>query len=152
MSSSYRVSTEWIGKRNGFVKAEPVATPLSFSAPPQFGGTEGQWTPEHLLLASVASCYVATFTAIAEINHFQFEGLKVTCEAELIKVAGGMRFATITIRPRLTLADETKRDQAQLLLEKSKKACIISRSLAAEVAMEAEIDSQEQPTIPQLVF
>ncbi len=152
MSSPYRVSTEWTGKRNGFVKAEPVDRPLSFSAPPEFGGTAGQWTPEHLLLASVVSCYVATFTAIAEINRFKFEGLKVTCEAELIKVAGGMRFGTITVRPRLTLADDTQREQAQLLLEKSKKACIISRSLAAEVAMEAEIDSQEQPTIPQLVF
>ena len=152
MSSPYRVSTEWTGKRNGFVKAEPVEKPLSFSAPPEFGGAEGQWTPEHLLLASVATCYVATFTAIAEINRFQFEGLKVTCDAELIKVAGGMRFGTITIRPRLTLTDETKREQAQLLLEKSKKACIISRSLATEVVLEAEIDSQEQPTIPQLVF
>lgn len=152
MSSPYRVSTEWTGKRNGFVKAEPVEKSLAFSAPPEFGGTEGHWTPEHLLLASVSSCYVATFTAVAEINRFKFEGLKMTTEAELLKVAGGMRFGTITIRPRLTLQDETQREQAQLLLEKAKKACIISRSLAAEVVMEAEIDFQDHPTIPQLVF
>jgi peroxiredoxin-like protein len=152
MSTPYRVTTEWTGKRNGFVKAEPVDDPLGFSAPPEFGGTDGAWTPEHLLLASVASCYVATFTAVAEINHFKFEGLKVATEAELIKVAGGMRFATITIRPRLTVSDDSQRPQAELLLEKAKKACIISRSLAAEVVMEAEIDFQYQPTIPQLVF
>lgn len=149
-SKPYLVEAEWTRGREGTVLAGP-APQLAFSAPPEFGGKDGLWTPEHLLLAAVTTCYVATFSAIAEINKFPFRGLRVTAEAALEKVPGGMRFATITLRPRLTIDDPEKREQALLLVEKAKKACIISRSLAAEIVMDAAIACCDEKRVPQLV-
>ena len=146
----YFVEAEWRGDRQGTVQAEPIKA-LDFSAPPEFGGKAGVWTPEHLLLASVTSCYIATFSAIAELNHFQFRGLRVTAEASLEKVPGGMRFARILLRPRLIIDDQGKHEQALLLVEKAKKACIISRSLAAEVLMDAAIGCCGEKHDPVLV-
>lgn len=149
-SRPYFVEAEWTGGREGVVQAEPVKE-LAFSAPPEFGGKDGFWTPEHLLLAATTTCYIATFSAIAEINRFSFRGLRVSAEASLEKVPGGMRFATITLRPRLTIDDPEKREQALLLVEKAKKACIISRSLAAEVILDAAIACCDSQHAPQLV-
>ena len=146
----YVVEAEWTGDRGGRVEVEAVKQ-LDFSAPPEFGGKEGLWTPEHLLLASVTSCYISTFSAISEINPFHFRGLKVAAEAVLEKVPGGFRFARITIRPRLTIDDEALEEQSKLLLEKSKKACIISRSLAAEITMDYAIVLCDKQRIPELV-
>lgn len=146
----YFVEAEWTGGRQGTVQAEPVKR-LEFSAPPEFGGKDGLWTPEHLLLAAVTTCYVATFSAIAEINRFPFRGLRVAAEAALEKVPGGMRFAQIVLRPRLTIDDETKREQALLLVEKAKKACIVSRSLSAEIVLDAVIACCDERHVPELV-
>ena len=42
--------------------------PALRSAPPKdFGGPEDAWSPEHLLLASVETCFVFTFRAVAEV-------------------------------------------------------------------------------------
>jgi len=146
----YYVEAEWTRGREGTVQAESVKE-LAFSAPPEFGGKDGLWTPEHLLLAAVTTCYIATFSAIAEHNKFGFRGLRVSAEAALEKVPGGMRFATITLRPRLTIDDPEKRDQALLLVEKAKKACIISRSLATEILMDAAIACCDSQHVPELV-
>ena len=147
----YFIEAEWTGDRAGTVQAAPIKQ-LEFSAPPEFGGKEGVWTPEHLLLAAVGTCYVATFSAIAEHNRFRFRGLKVGVEAGLEKAGGGLTFVRITLRPRLVIQDETQQAQSLILLEKAKKGCIISRSLAAEVVMDASVECCGAERVPQLVY
>jgi len=149
-SKPYFIEAEWTGGRAGNVQAAPLPQ-LDFSAPPEFGGKAGVWTPEHLLLAALGTCYVATFSAIAEHNRFPFRGLKVAVEALLEKGPGGLSFARITLRPRLVIPDEAQQAQALLLLEKAKKGCIISRSLAAEVRMDASVECCAEDRVPQLV-
>ena len=63
----YQASASWTLHRHGFVRAErryPVYARFFGSA--RFGGERWLWTPEHLLLAAVASCFVATFRGMAE--------------------------------------------------------------------------------------
>lgn len=150
-SKPYFIEAEWTGDRTGNVQAAPIKQ-LEFSAPPEFGGKEGVWTPEHLLLAAVGTCYVATFSAIAEHNRFRFRGLKVAVEAALEKASGGLTFARITLRPRLVIQDETQQSQALVLLEKAKKGCIISRSLAGDILMDASVECCGEERVPQLVY
>jgi peroxiredoxin-like protein len=150
-SKPYFIEAEWTGDRSGHVQAPPIKQ-LEFSAPPEFGGKDGVWTPEHLLLAAVGTCYVATFSAIAEHSRFHFRGLKVAVEAALEKGPGGLTFARITLRPRLVIQDETQQAQALVMLEKAKKGCIISRSLAAEVRMDASVECCGEERVPQLVY
>lgn len=62
----YRIKAFAAGGRNGVVHAEGVLSCISFSAPPEFLGEPGRWTPEHFLVAAVASCFVSTFSSMAE--------------------------------------------------------------------------------------
>ncbi|MGZ4372924.1 MAG: OsmC family protein, partial [Gaiellaceae bacterium] len=40
---------------------------LSVATPPEFrGGVHGMWSPEHLLVASAASCFALTLAGVAE--------------------------------------------------------------------------------------
>ena len=62
----YRTHATWTMRRRGIVAAGDVPRTINFSSPPEFQGEPGLWTPEHLLVASVATCFLATFRAIAE--------------------------------------------------------------------------------------
>lgn len=136
----YRSSAIWTMRRRGIASAEDVPRTINFSSPPEFQGEPGLWTPEHLLVASVATCFLATFRAVAENSKLQVARLEVEAEGVLEKQEGGFRFTRVVVRPRLTIADAADQERAQRLLEKAERACLISRSLSSQVEMQVTIE------------
>ena len=61
----YATEVEWSSEKAGLLYG-PSLPAIVFGAPPEFKGREGQWTPEHLLVASVNACFMLTFLAVAE--------------------------------------------------------------------------------------
>src|SRR5579864_4043261 len=112
----YRTSAIWTMKRRGIVSAEDVPRTINFSAPPEFRGEPGLWTPEHLLVAAVGTCFISTFRAIAEASKLEIVGLEASVEGVLEKGEGGFRFTRFTVNPRLTIAREEDREKAGRLL------------------------------------
>jgi peroxiredoxin-like protein len=134
-SYTYEVKTEWTGKRGGRLTAEGMPA-LEFSAPPEFAGEAGKWTPEHLLTAASASCLMATFLAIAEISKLELESLQMTVRAKLEKVPEeGYRFTEIILAPEIGVAAEDV-EKAQRVLGKAEKNCFVNKSLRATVKVE----------------
>lgn len=136
----YRSSAIWTMRRRGIVSAEDVPRTINFSSPPEFQGEPGLWTPEHLLVAAVATCFLATFRAFAENSRLQVVRLEVEAEGALEKEEGGFRFTRVVVRPRLTIADQADQERAGRLLEKAERACLISRSLSCRVEMQAQVE------------
>ena len=136
----YRSTATWTMRRRGIVSAEDVPRTINFSAPPEFQGEPGLWTPEHLLMASVATCFLSTFRAISEISKLPVVHLEVEAEGLLEKEEGGFRFTQVVVRPRLTIGDPADQDRAHRLLEKAERACLISRSLSSHVELQANVE------------
>ena len=141
MNSAYRfhATAEWTTDRQGKVAGDPLAVKLDFSAPPEFQGLPGMWSPEHFFLAAVTGCFVTTFRAIAEFSKFNFLGLTVAAEGVLEKAEGGYKFTRIFLRPALTIEREEDRERAQRLLEKAERSCLISRSIHSEIVLQPAI-------------
>jgi peroxiredoxin-like protein len=136
----YQASASWAPHRRGYVMAEKDAPrKLDFAVPPEFGGEEGFWTPEHLLLAAVASCYVATFRSMAGKSNVEFQTIDITVEGVIEKAPDGLRFTKIFLRPELLLTREADRERASRLLEKAEQGCLIARSLSGELELHAQI-------------
>ena len=135
----YRSSATWSNHRRGIVEAEGIPRTINFSAPPEFQGDPGLWTPEHLLTASVATCFLSTFRAIAEISKLEIIALEIKVEGLLEKVQGGFRFTQFTIYPKVTVPEDKDEERAFRLLEKAEHACLITRSLSARVVVEATV-------------
>jgi len=140
---SYQAHAHWTTHRRGILECEEIPRTLNFAAPPEFGGEPGLWTPEHLLLGAVATCYVSTFRAIAEISKLAVAGLDVFIEGTIEKQEGGFRFTRIVLRPKVVIERDDDRDRAQRILEKSEKACLVSRSLSCPVTLEATLELEE---------
>lgn len=141
MNTSYQYTNtaRWTTGRGGIVNAESVQQPIAFSAPPEFHGQAGSWTPEHFLVAAVAGCFITTFIAIAEVSRFELLSLEVSATGTLEKGEGGFQFTRVTIRPTLTIARDSDRERALRLLDKAERSCIVSKTLRSEVVVEPAV-------------
>jgi organic hydroperoxide reductase OsmC/OhrA len=134
----YRVRAEGRCEGPVSVTADGVDA-LPTTAPPEFGGPEGYWSPESLLVAAIADCFVLSFRAVARASKLPWRELQVEVEGVLDRVEGVTQFTAFTISPRLALEPGASEALAQTVLAKSKRACLITNSLKAECDVEAEL-------------
>lgn len=77
----------------GYATLLTDGVPALQSAPPKdFGGPGDAWSPEHLLLASVETCFLFTFRAVAEASKFDFLSLEVSASGTVDRKDGATRF------------------------------------------------------------
>ena len=145
---SYTTEIEWICEREGVLSA-PALPDLIIDAPPEFKGHEGFWTPEHLFVASLNSCFMTTFLAIAENSKFDFVSLRIEATGKLEKPDGqGLMITEITLQPRLVLSDERHTERALRILQKAESACLIANSMKTQIKLEPVIIVEESKVQP----
>ena len=134
----YQVSAN--AEVDGHVTLTADDLPQLVSAPPaEFGGPGDQWSPETLLVAAIADCFILTFRAIARASKLEWTQLACSAEGELNRIERVTRFTAVTVRATLTLPAGGDSEKAQRLLEKAEAACLITRSLLAESHLEANV-------------
>ena len=134
----YHVSAN--AKAEGNIALKEDNLPLLISAPPaEFGGPGDAWSPEHLLVASVADCFVLTFRAVARASKLEWSNIDSSAVGVLDRVGRLTQFTSFTVSATLTVPTGTDLDKAQRLLEKSEAACLITNSLTAETHLKTEI-------------
>lgn len=130
----------------GYAQVSAKGLPELRTAPPiDFDGPGDAWSPEHLLLASVQTCFLFTLRAIARLSKVEFVALEVDVAGTVDRQEGRTRFTEITLRPRLTVPPGADRDRALHVLEKSEKACLVSASLSTPIHLEPEITEAGEP-------
>ncbi|MDZ7758058.1 OsmC family protein [Rhodohalobacter sp.] len=132
---SYEVNIAWKEGRIGTMDSPALDDKLDVATPPEFpGGVDGVWSPEHLFTASVSSCFLTSFTAVAEYSKFEFEDLKINSSGKMSRDENGkFVMSEVTIKATLTISDEAKEKKAYRLLEKAEEICLITRSIKADV-------------------
>jgi organic hydroperoxide reductase OsmC/OhrA len=109
------------------------------SAAVQYLGKEEYANPEELLAASLSSCHMLTFLAIAAKSRYVVDSYEDEATAILGKDAQGtMAVVKIVLKPQVVFSGDKKPDAAQLksLHEKSGKNCFIESSIKSEVVIE----------------
>ncbi len=148
---TYRVVAWWNAGKTGLAKADSAPSAIHFAAPPQFGGLEGRWSPEDLLLCAVAGCFTTTFRALADYSKFEYTDLEVEVEGTVHKAESGYEFAGILIRPTLTIYNLEERPRADRLLEKAKRLCLISRAVAIPQTFEPRVRVMQKQQAVEVV-
>jgi len=139
----FRVVAWWASGRTGIAKSSSAPNAIHFTSPPAFGGLDGRWTPEDLLLCAIASCYTTTFRALAENSKFEYTDLQVEVEGEIDKADIGYNFSDILIRANLTIPHSEENARAVKLLHKAEGLCLISRALSVKQVFEPRVQAGE---------
>lgn len=136
----YQVDLNWKEGRIGTLSSPELEDKIEVATPPQFdGGVEGIWSPEHLFVSSVSSCFMTTFVAIAGYSKLKFENLEVKATGKLDKEDGKFVVSEITLQPELTIADEQFADKAKRIMEKAEQACLITRSIKTKIHFKPKV-------------
>ena len=136
----YNVEVNWNKDRKGVMCSPELIrdanTCIEVATPPEFPkGMPGIWSPEHLFTASVSSCLMTTFLAIAENSKLEFSNFSCKSKGKLERVEGKFVMSEILLEPSVTITDEKYREKAEKVLQKSEAACLISNSIKSKITM-----------------
>jgi peroxiredoxin-like protein len=137
----HRYSVRATADPQGSVSLEGDGLPPLRSAPPaEFGGPGDQWSPETLLVAAVADCFILTFRAIARGSKLEWRSLTCHAEGVLDRVDRTMRFTELVVRVSLKVPAGIDMERARRLLERAEQNCLVTNSLKATSHLEAEVE------------
>ena len=140
---SYRVAAWWTSGSCGLAKSESVPNAIHFTAPKEFGGLEGRWIPEELLLAALTGCFTTTLRSIAGTAEFEFTDFQVEASGVVHKSQLGYGFSEIVISPTLKIACSEERERALDLLKRAETLCLVSRTIDVPLRFEPKIEVTE---------
>ena len=85
------------------------------------------------------SCYLFTLRAVAHASQLEFLELELKAEGIVDRQAGVTSFTEIILRPRLSVPPDMDPARVQAVLDKTKRACLVSASLSTAVHVEPDI-------------
>jgi len=136
----YNVDISWKNDRKGEMSSPELVQNVEIATPPQFPkGIDGIWSPEHLFTAAVSSCLMTTFLAIAENSKLEFEHFECKSKGKLEQVEGKFLMTEVILEPIVTIRNESDREKAKKVLQKSEANCLISNSVKSKITMITEI-------------
>ncbi len=111
---------------------------------------EENWSPEHLLVAALNSCYALTLLAIAELSKISVISLTSTSKGKLENVQGaGYQVTEIIVKPRIVIDSADDMSRMPRILEKAKENCFISNSIKSAIKIEPELSHQQVAVAPR---
>jgi len=134
----FTTDLHWSGDKFGIVSS-PSLKSMSVSAPPEFGGPDGEWSPEHLFLSSITSCFMSTYLVFVDKMKIEHTGFECTATGQVELVDGKYKFTFIHLYPKAFVSNNADIEKARVALAKAKKYCLISNSINAEIVQHPEV-------------
>lgn len=131
--------------RKGILTAMDVNDEITVATAPGFaGGIPGIWSPEHLFLCSLSSCFMTTYYAIAAKRRLAIAGFECTAIGQVQLVAGHLAFTTINLFPKVFVQIKEDIQTANEVLLRTGKHCIIANSVTSHLVHHGEVLVKEQ--------
>jgi organic hydroperoxide reductase OsmC/OhrA len=105
-----------------------------------FRGNPERWDPERLLVAALSQCHMLSYLhACADVG-VVVVGYMDQAEGEMQQAPdGGGHFTEVTLRPRVTVSEESMTDAARELHGRAHQLCFIANSVNFRVSHEPKI-------------
>ncbi len=147
----YEVELVWTGNResgtstySAYARDWEIRTPekptILGSSDPAFRGDAARWNPEELLVASLSACHQLWYLHLCAeagvvVMEYEDRALGVMVEED----DGAGQFASVVLRPRVTISPESDPDLAERLHHAAHAKCFIARSVSFPVRHEPVI-------------
>lgn len=145
----FPVAVEWKGGPRTIATIDgkpdlPVATP------PEFGsGVEGVWSPEDLLVASAATCFAVTLSAIARRRDIALASMRVAGVGHLGPRDDGLGFTSIELDVDVETESAEALEAAEEAVERAEHGCLVAQALNVPVHVTATVGVAAGPaTLP----
>lgn len=139
----FPVDVEWLQGRLTQVTAAGKPD-LEVATPPEFKhGIPGVWSPEDLLVGSVATCFVVTLLAVAERREVPLRRLEVGATGEVTQRPDG-RFGFTEVRLAVRLrTDPGLEAEAVAAADAAELGCLIAASVDFPIKVDLDVAAAE---------
>ena len=146
--SEHTVMIEWKRETPGFIDQNynrdhdwtfDGGVTVRASAAPAYRGSESCVDPEEAFVASLSSCHMLTFLAIAAKKRFVVDGYRDRAVGFLDKDSSGrLAIVRVVLHPEIIFGGERKPtpDELRLLHDQAHHQCFIANSVRTEVTVE----------------
>jgi organic hydroperoxide reductase OsmC/OhrA len=133
----YGVRTRYGGSRSLDLEA-PGKPLLRVASPPEFrNGVQGVWSPEELLVGSLAACFERTFVAIAEYKGMPLHAIRVDATGHVQRKDSRYRFVLFELDVELG-TDAGREHEAERIAELAHERCLVGSALDVPVHLSVE--------------
>jgi organic hydroperoxide reductase OsmC/OhrA len=132
--SVHRARVRW-NVDGGDVRAHTIelaGQTLAASSAPEFGGNSEMADPEEMFVASLASCHMLWFLALARAARVRVASYEDEPEGTM----DGTRFTRVVLRPRVAFDGDLDRAQLRALHHRAHERCFIANSVSCPVDVE----------------
>ncbi len=136
---SFETNLNWLADDRGIVYAAGCNGTIHVSTPAEFGGLNKEWSPEHLLLSAITSCYMATFIGFAKKAKLTIAHLECKAVGLVKIVEGKYKFTHIDIYPKIRVNEDFQFEIVNSVAHKVQHYCLIGNSINAEIEYHTEI-------------
>jgi organic hydroperoxide reductase OsmC/OhrA len=137
----YALTVQWTGNLGegtssyrGYSRDHDVLIPglpvLKGSSDPTFHGDRERYNPEQLLLAALAQCHMLSYLHVAVKHGVVVTGYRDEASGLMrLNRDGSGQFESVTLHPRVTVADGSQVELAGQLHHEANQVCFIARSV-----------------------
>jgi organic hydroperoxide reductase OsmC/OhrA len=148
LEHDYAVSVNWTGNRGSgtsgyraYGRDHTVSAAgkpdIAGSSDPAFRGDPERWNPEELMLAALAQCHMLSYlhaATVAGVTVLAYDDDAVGTMQQTPD--GGGHFSSVTLRPRVVIADDAQLALAEELHREAARMCFIASSVNFPVGHE----------------
>jgi organic hydroperoxide reductase OsmC/OhrA len=132
--SLHRAKVSWdadAGDRRAHT-VELAGQKLAASSATEFGGDGNKANPEEMFVASLSSCHMLWFLALARAEGVRVASYQDDAEGTL----DGTRFTRVVLRPRVAFDGELDEERIESLHHRAHERCFIANSVSCPVEVE----------------
>jgi organic hydroperoxide reductase OsmC/OhrA len=133
-TSVHRARVSWDREKDD-VRAHTVEfarQTLAASSAPEFGGDPDKANPEEMFVASLSSCHMLWFLALARAERVRVTSYEDDPEGTM----DGTRFTRVVLRPRVAFDRDLDDEQVDSLHRRAHERCFIANSVSCPVEVE----------------
>lgn len=148
----YRIKTEWTGnlgsgtldyrayKRDHSISAAGKSAVIQGSSDPNFRGDPKRYNPEELFLSSLSACHMLWYLHLASVNGITVLEYVDHAEGTMAEDTDGTgRFTSVTLKPRIVIAQADKVERAKEIHHEASKKCFIANSVKVPIEYGGEV-------------
>jgi peroxiredoxin-like protein len=148
----YEVNLKWNHDRKGTLSSPELPQQIEVVTPPDFyKGISGFWSPEHLFVASVVSCFMTTFLGIAENSKLEYINLEIQATGVVDKVEGKFQVTEIILKPKVIIPSNMSTEKATRVIEMAEKNCLISNSIKTIIHLRSDVIKKANIILTNLI-
>jgi organic hydroperoxide reductase OsmC/OhrA len=144
----YKATTTWVGNRGegtadykGYDRNHDISfegkPTLLCSSDPGFRGDKNRQNPEELLVASLSGCHMLWYLHLCAVNGVVVTAYVDDAKGEMEENEDGSgQFRSVTLFPRVTVAEASMIPKANELHHRANQMCFIARSVKFPVQHE----------------